>query len=487
MDNIEKVNPNRTSILNFTKDQQKAYDELITFINAEYNDKDYKRALCGPAGTGKTYLVKALINNCNLSYSTINVAAPTHKAGRILNESINISNIQITTVASDLGFRPNYDSTKFDYNNPPFDTKGKIKILERRPKLYIVDEASMIDRGAFTYIEKFCKQIKCKIIYIGDSFQLPPVGELYSPAFKNVKTYFLKEIVRQGENNPITYLLDLLRFDIEHKTFNFLNYITKNTFSFNDDLTKGYQVLGHNNFCEKVKVVFNDEQLQSNVDLTKIIAFTNNVVNSWNNVVRNTIIKDSDISVITKNDLILSYITIVDEFNSIMIENSEEYILQDVINYVHPDYNIKGFMCRFVAIHGGQVTPPLFVVDHKDLFSVQMYYKISNSLIDAAKSANSSSRAAKWKEYYKFKESCLLLTPINNAKGDVLFGRNLDYGFALTAHKSQGSTFDITFVDVNDIVFDRYGHIYGNTEEINRRLYVACSRAKNKLYLKYGT
>ena len=65
-----------------------------------------------------------------------------------------------------------------------------------------------------------------------------------------------------------------------------------------------------------------------------------------------------------------------------------------------------------------------------------------------------------------------------------MFGRDLDYGFALTSHKSQGSTFDTTFVDVRDIVYDKYGHPYNDAEEINRRLYVACSRSKNKLYLK---
>lgn len=82
------------STLNFTNDQRKAYDKLIDFINKEYDPNDYKRALVGPAGTGKTYLVKALIKNCNLSYSVIGLAAPTHKACRVLGESINLSNIK---------------------------------------------------------------------------------------------------------------------------------------------------------------------------------------------------------------------------------------------------------------------------------------------------------------------------------------------------------------------------------------------------------
>ena len=62
----------------------------------------------------------------------------------------------------------------------------------------------------------------------------------------------------------------------------------------------------------------------------------------------------------------------------------------------------------------------------------------------------------------------------------------MDYGFAITAHKSQGSTFENVLVDVNDIVYDSNGRPYADAQEINRRLYVACSRCKNKLYLRYG-
>ena len=48
------------STLGFTEDQQKAYNELIDFIASDYNAKDYKRALVGPAGTGKHTWLKLL-------------------------------------------------------------------------------------------------------------------------------------------------------------------------------------------------------------------------------------------------------------------------------------------------------------------------------------------------------------------------------------------------------------------------------------------
>lgn len=472
------------STLGFTNDQSKAYKELIEFINAPYNRNDYKRALVGPAGTGKTYLVKAIIKNCNLTYSLIGLSAPTHKACRVLNESINLPNVKVNTLQSDLGLRVNFDVEKFDISNPPFDPKGRIKIGDY--KLYIVDESSMINRGLVMFLEKTCVTNNCKIIYIGDSSQLAPVGETYSSAFKGIKTSTLKQIVRQGEDNPISYLLELLRYDITHRTFTFLEYISKNRVKFNDDNTKGYKVCTPEEFNNVVYTNFSNEKITNDVDYVKVIGYTNTCISAWNKFIRNAIIRDSSKSIITENDLIISYTTIVNSFNEPVIKNSEEYVLKDVVNYVHPKYQLKGFMVRFIAIHGGTTTTPLFILDHTDNFTINNYVKISQQLIDIAKTTNVKIRSQKWKEYYEFKESCLLLTNVINAYGKILYSRNLDYGFSLTAHKSQGSTFDTALVDVNDIVYDKYGSLYPNAEEINRRLYVACSRCKNKLYLKYG-
>lgn len=479
-------NKDAASILGFTADQRKAYFELIDFINNDYNENDCKRALSGPAGSGKTYLVRALIKNCKHSYSMIKLSAPTHKACRVLKESINIAGVKAYTMASCLGFRPNYDSKNFDIKNPPFDPKGKVKIIDEKPALLIIDESSMIGRGELFYIEKFCKQVKSKILFIGDSYQLPPINERYSPVFKGVKTCQLNTIVRQGDDNPISEILPILRQDIDFKTYNFLNYIIRNRSKFNDVNTKGYCVCDAERFTELVQINFNDEEFAKNIEFTKLVAYTNPCVSNWNKFIRNFIIKDADKSVFTKNDLILSGITIVDKFNETVIINSEEYIINDIVNYTHPKYNIKGFLVKFQAIYGGAISSPLFVVDHKDNYSIQMYYKLSNNLINAAKNAKATLRAQRWRDYFEFKESCLILIEIQNSLGETLINRNIDYGFSITAHKAQGSTYDTVFVDVDDIVFDKLGNIRADCDTINRLLYVACSRAKNKLYLKFN-
>ena len=72
-----------------------------------------------------------------------------------------------------------------------------------------------------------CKKLQIKVIMLGDFSQLPPVNEKTSQAFLIASnTYYLKEVVRQGDNNPISKLLKLLREDIDSKNgWRFLDYI----------------------------------------------------------------------------------------------------------------------------------------------------------------------------------------------------------------------------------------------------------------------
>ena len=65
-------------------------------------------------------------------------------------------------------------------------TEIKVELLEsgvKEIKVTDICEASMINRGLCTFLEKTCKSKGCKLIYIGDASQLAPVGEKYSPAF----------------------------------------------------------------------------------------------------------------------------------------------------------------------------------------------------------------------------------------------------------------------------------------------------------------
>ena len=180
----------------------------------------------------------------------------------------------------------------------------------------------------------------------------------------------------------------------------------------------------------------------------------------------------------------MSYSTILDEFGGIILNNSEEYIVKDIIDYVDPTYNFKGFYIKFQQVHGGMVTRPIFIIDHRDENTIKTYYKIlTDFLLNAKTCVNKSERIGKWKAYYDFKNKYLTITNIIDTKSNTKLMRDIDYGFAITSYKSQGSTYDNVFVDLYDMIYDYKGKPYTNQQELLRRLYVACSRAKKSLIL----
>lgn len=470
--------------VNFTPDQKEAVDGIIDFINAEFSKNHFAVGLCGPGGVGKTFVTNYIISTCKYANSAIRCTSPTHKACRVFSAAIGGKDVY--TIQATFGFRLDLNLENFNPDRPQFNPKAKAKLDNIR--VLFIDESSMLPASLVGYIMKTCKEKQIKIIFIGDDNQLPPVNEKKSTAFARcAKIYYLTTIVRQEQDNPIRGLLQMLRKDIDNRSFNFINYISKHIGeSYYNEVGEGFTITNPLGFKQCIDISFNDEKFTENIDMYRIIAYTNLRISSWNNYVRNYIIKGSDKGVLTKNDLIMSNETIVDDFLSPVIINSEEYIIKDIVNYVDSTYGFKGYMVKFQLIHGGKVTSPLFVIDSKDINSIILYDRTLNELLISAKQATGGTRVSKWKEYFNFKKKYLLITNIVDRNNNIKTRANIDYGFAITSHKSQGSTYDNVFVDINDIVFDRNNRIRTNTDEVLRMLYVACSRARKQLILCYG-
>ena len=484
LDNIGKDKTIKSNF-NFTNSQQKAIDGIIDFIAEPFNSNKYIIGLTGAGGTGKTFITKYIITHCKYSNSVIKCTSPTHKACRVFSQAINGK--VVDTIQSTFGLRLDLNLEDFDPVNPQFNPKAEPKL--QHIKLLIIDEASMIPAKLVTFICNKCKELQIKILFIGDAYQLAPVNEKKSIAFDRCfEVYRLTEIVRQDINNPIIELLNLLRYDIEFHTYRFLTYLNNNIGAINyNEIGEGFSICCPIKFKQLIDNSFSNEEYTRNIDMYRIIAYTNFAVAGWNNYIRNNIIRDADKNIITKNDLIMSYETIVNEFMDIVINNSEEYIINDIVDFVDDKYGFKGFLIKFQLVHGGTVTQPLFVIDHRDKFTVLQYHKTITNLIDTAHNSNGAVRISRWKDYYTFKKKYLIAANIINKQGKTLYNRDIDYGFAITAHKSQGSTYDTVFVDINDMVYDRMGYPYANQDDLLRRLYVACSRAHKELILCYGS
>ncbi|GAB3691674.1 AAA family ATPase [Spirosoma flavus] len=205
-----------------TREQAHALYLLEEFVNAESSADAF--VLQGAAGTGKTSLVKALVEHLESSDIRYYLAAPTGRATKVLSKK---TNALAHTVHHLLYTPQTLDDSRV--------------MLTRRPQadepysVYIVDEASMIsDRrdmsGQFVAPNSLMFDLldhiksgnrRSKIIFIGDRYQLEPVNESFSPTLKaeylrttyklTVCTAELTEVKRQAGDSPILTLATDLR------------------------------------------------------------------------------------------------------------------------------------------------------------------------------------------------------------------------------------------------------------------------------------
>jgi exodeoxyribonuclease-5 len=429
-------------------------------------------------------LVNHIVRNCGVPASLIGFAAPTHKAAKVLSAS---TGQKVNTIHSDLGLRLDFTADKFDVNHPPFNPKTPPKI--ENYQIYFVDEASMLGYSHRHLLESMAAKSNTRIIYCGDAYQLPPPEETYSSAFRGVQGWTLEEVVRQSADNPIMQILIRLRNDIKGRTFTALQYLIDHPEQWSEDGSKGYKVCNTNEeFEELVKDAHGSDEFKEDTSLYKTLSFTNDRVNSLNTLIRKAVVGDDEVLCI--NDLLTSYTTIVDKFLTQVITNSEDYIVTDVENFYKEGYG-KGYLAKFQAVYGGErVSVPLFILDHRDSETLRTFYKNSYDRWAAAMTAPKGHQSSFWVEFYNYQRGALCLIPISSdapaiGKQQFFSKKSIDYGFALTVHKSQGSTYEHGFTDAMDIVFDKYNRPYFNAENTNRLLYVACSRVRSKLIIRY--
>ncbi len=176
--------------------------------------------LTGYAGTGKTSLVGALVKTLQeLDRKTV-LLAPTGRAAKVFAKYARHSAFTI--------HRKIYRQQHFSPDMQGFLAGNNM----HRDTLFIVDEASMIanstNEGGYygtgqlldDLIEYVYGGENCRLLLLGDTAQLPPVGQAYSPALSperlsayglQVTTYELNEVARQDSTSGILYNATRLR------------------------------------------------------------------------------------------------------------------------------------------------------------------------------------------------------------------------------------------------------------------------------------
>jgi tRNA A37 threonylcarbamoyladenosine biosynthesis protein TsaE len=471
---------------NLTNDQDKLVDKLTSFLQ----DENQYFILKGYAGTGKTFLMKGLTEYLTLMKSQFRIAAPTGRAAKIIFEKTKQEATTIhkmiysETILKEVEHKGKIESLKFY-----FDLHLNVDSINT---IYIIDEASMIsnikDESEFlsfgsghllkdliSYINPNSKSIKRKIIFIGDSAQLPPINMNYSPALSieymnenfggQATQYELKEVVRHtaesGILNNATYIRNSISKNIQ----------TELNISESSDV-----------FHLKTKNLLSRYISESSGKISKdqiVVAHSNSSVKEFNDLIRNHYFSDKKI--ITKNDLILitknNYNYSIDLFNgdfgkvfSVDFESETKNIIfkrKDKNNVLHTN-NIS-LTFRNVS---------LIFQDFENNNHLINCKIIENLLYSRNGRLTSEEQIAL---YVDFKNRNSKLKPgtkefKDELKCDLYFNAlQIKFGYAVTCNKAQGGEWGKVFVDCN-------ANMGKSNSTYFRWLYTAITRAKNKLY-----
>lgn len=446
--------------------------------------------LSGVAGSGKTTLTKEAIKSFfNRGTGSVVVSAPTHKAKKVIS---NATGLEGETIHSLLGLAPNVELADFDINKPEFSPKKKPTI--EYYKLVVVDEASMLNKDLWDMLKTQARRFNTKLLMQGDMCQLPPIKEDISRVFTDPDIAYkfeLTKVERQAGDNPLMLIYDLVRSNLhkEHDQFHRqTNVVTslRPDYEGPDDPREPQIENGirfHNSLMEfgrEVVTAFRSNEFTYNTDYAKVLCWTNAQVEFWNKSIRATLIADlqrqphisqevllhSD--VLIPNELLMGYGTYSDglqssgEYQVIAMQYDEKTIHWGEKKEFKSE--IYGYRVSLLDVDQDTILSA-FIVDPEEE-NIKRFGRVFDSYLFLAKTKK------QWPAYFAFKGENLLMRDMRDNHGQLKYKKDLDYAYALTVHRSQGSTFDRVFVDMADINKNK------NIVERNKLKYVALSRPR---------
>lgn len=450
----------------FPFDPTEIQQELLRQLSEFSFDKDDDAIfiLKGYAGTGKTTAMSTYVNNLWEVGKKFVLLAPTGRAAKVIS---NYSKKKAYTIHKKI-------------YHPKKQPNGNVAFVKQPNKhtntFFIVDESSMIADGSGDVnlfdknsllddlMEYVYNGMNCKLIFIGDTAQLPPVKSELSPALsegtlavnydKNPYLLELDEVTRQHRNSGILANATTLRNHLDEDFFL--------DFKFNIDfpdivrLQDGYDI-------EEAIINAYD---RAGIEDTAFIVRSNKRANQYNQQIRTKIRgQESDISagdyvMIVKNN----YFWLKDSTEADFIANGDIAEVQEI-------YNIKelyGF--RFAEVK-------LRLIDYLDLKPIDTVL-----LLDTLTSETPSLSYEESNRLYKevlqdYAEERSKYRQMLSVKNNHYFNAlQIKFAYAMTCHKSQGGQWDTIFIE-QPYLPD------GLNRDSMRWLYTAVTRAKEKVYL----
>jgi exodeoxyribonuclease-5 len=417
--------------LNMNEDQVSAIALMQEFLESD----EHFFLLKGPAGTGKTTLVKsfAIASEARLCF-----CAPTNKATKVLKESLTDDNYNpaCMTIYSLLKLR--------------IGTNGEIKELIEPEEAVdiskydavVLDEGSMISKAIWPFITRTAKEQKVKFIFLGDRAQLPPVKEKFSLVWELPVNAELTKVVRH--DNAILKFATKLRNLVDHPAPSI-------KIESDHDVEEGVWALSKEDFRSSI---LSHAQAFREHRRAKVIAWRNKVVDEYNELIRNCLFDNPEIKYLPTDRVVVTEpvhpIDGDDKRTIASVDDEGEITKTSVVK--HPKH--REFSCWLLDIR----------LDDNRLIQVYVLHEDSQKAFDRAveeKAAAAKVTPRLWKDFWAF-------------KGQF---HQIRHAYAITAHRSQGSTYEWVWCDWKDILSNR------DRAEGFRCLYVAATRPKKKLFL----
>jgi exodeoxyribonuclease-5 len=448
--------------------QKEAIDKLKDFLNSSKSEF----LLQGKAGTGKTTIIKKIIET--LPNNRILLIAPTHKASKVLKKSINDSEIPSITLAAALAIKLDENTGKFEKDMYARE-KGRIPI--KFAKYIIIDESSMISDDLLNEINDNIR-LGTKIIYMGDKAQLPPVGqETDSKVFTIKNNYELIEKMRQLKNSPIINLGEVISNNVERPESEMILNPIDNNFRINKIHKESNSELLWFNSEDKAldNFVIDFKKDIFNTNNVKIITFNNQHHDSYQSVknlnlkVREKLYGDLSKNQFVKNELVTAYSTYTVEMGNEkipVIYNAEDFTIKSI-----KEAKMKKTISVVSKAKGTRYFEINYDILHLELLNDDGKSIIFNTVPIIAESSKQQYEQD-LKELWKTDKQLAYALQSNFA--------DIEYGYAITSHKAQGSTYNTVYVMEDNIMGSTNG---GSVKAKNQSMYVAVSRPSKKLVM----
>ena len=461
-------------------DQQKsALYELEKFIE----DYGTEITLSGYAGTGKSTIIGIFSKwlDHRIGRGNIVYTAPIHRANVITKQ--NNPNANVYTLSALFGFTPDTDEAmereSLDLRELEFRSKNQVKY--EPGQLIIIDEASMVQDGLYEYIQKIIAKDGVSVIYVGDSAQLRPVkSDHISKVFTSdgVPQITLTKVERTGDNPILKEATRLRRGEG-------LSYQT----DIND---KGQGVLYTSNdtvINENLKQIISSEEFNADPLHFRVITATNAAAATHNSKIR-SLRYGKFAKPFVKGDILMGYSNKLRKPDgSYRLINSMDYIVQNVRDTTVKFRTDKGtieFKAFKLSIRpiGNTIMDDfhITVIDKNEpdskLFEIVEY---KDRLWRMAKEAKQDKQISKYRDLvqmaFNIDNELNITKNLEDNQGRLKIRKAIDYGYAQTVWKSQGSTYSKVLILSDEI--DTFGYGRDVMQLRNELRYVAVSRAKN--------